>query len=86
MIPVRYRVLTVYTLLQALMQFEWLRFAPITSEIAVHYRVSQSAIGNLSLVFPLLFIPLALPVGMLIDRKRLAKYIYRPSTGMAMMN
>jgi len=84
MIPVRYRVLTVYTLLQALMQFEWLRFAPITSEIAVHYRVSQSAIGNLSLVFPLLFIPLALPVGMLIDRVSVRTSLRISAIGMAL--
>ena len=84
MIPVRYRVLTVYAVLQALMQFEWLRFAPITSEIAVHYRVSPSAIGNLSLVFPLLFIPLALPVGMLIDRVSVRTSLRISAVGMVL--
>ena len=83
MIPMRYRVLTVYALLQALMQFEWLRFAPITSELAVHYHVSPSAVGNLSLVFPLLFIPLALPVGMLIDRVSVRTSLRISAAGMA---
>src|SRR3546814_15648525 len=50
------------------MQFEWLRFAPITNAVAAQYDVSVSAVGWLSLVFPLLFLPLALPDGVLIDR------------------
>lgn len=68
MIAARWRVLAAYTALQALMQFEWLRFAPVTDAAAAHYRVSLAAIGNLSLVFPLLFLPLALPVGAWLDR------------------
>jgi len=84
MIPMRYRVLTVYAALQALMQFEWLRFAPITSEIAIHYGVSQSAIGTLSLVFPLLFIPLALPAGMLLDRVPVRTSLRISAVGMAL--
>lgn len=66
--PARYRALAAYALLQALMQFEWLRFAPVADAAAVHYGVSLGAIGNLALVFPLLFLPLALPVGALLDR------------------
>lgn len=84
MIPPRYRVLLVYSLLQALMQFEWLRFAPITSEIAIHYQVSQSAIGTLSLVFPLLFIPLALPAGVLLDRVSVRTSLRIGAVGMAL--
>jgi len=84
MIPPRYRVLLVYSLLQALMQFEWLRFAPITSDIAIHYHVSQSAIGTLSLVFPLLFIPLALPAGVLLDRVSVRTSLRIGAIGMAL--
>nr|WP_241696232.1 MFS transporter [Solimonas terrae] len=50
------------------MQFEWLRFAPITNAVAEQYGVSVGAVGWLSLVFPLLFLPLALPAGALLDR------------------
>ena len=84
MIQARYRVLSVYAALQALMQFEWLRFAPITSEIAAHYGVSLSAIGNLSLVFPLLFLPLALPAGALLDRIPVRTSLRISATGMAL--
>lgn len=84
MIPARYRVLAVYAALQGLMQFEWLRFAPITNEIAAHYGVSLSAIGNLSLVFPLLFLPLALPAGALIDRIPVRTSLRIGATGMAL--
>lgn len=68
MIQPRYRVLALYVVLQALMQLEWLRFAPVTGDAALLYGVSAGAIGDLSLVFPLLFIVLALPCGWLIDR------------------
>jgi predicted MFS family arabinose efflux permease len=68
MISTRYRVLWIYTTLQMLTQFEWLRFAPITSEAASVYGVSQGQIGLLSLVFPLVFVVLAVPCGALIDR------------------
>lgn len=62
------RVLLIYSAFNALMQFEWLRFAPITNAVAEQYGVSVGAVGWLSLVFPLLFLPLALPAGVLIDR------------------
>jgi predicted MFS family arabinose efflux permease len=84
MIPMRYRALTIYAVLQALMQFEWLRFAPLTSELGIHYAVSPSAIGNLSLVFPLLFIPLALPAGALLDRLPVRTSLRISATGMAL--
>ncbi len=64
----RHRVLWIYAALQTLTQFEWLRFAPLTVEAAGRYGVSQGQIGLLSLVFPLVFVLLALPCGALIDR------------------
>lgn len=83
MIPARWRVLAVYTALQALMQFEWLRFAPITSEAAAHLHVSLAAIGNLSLIFPLLFLPLALPAGAWLDRVSVRTSLRVSASGMA---
>ncbi|GEM_PF-1217475 len=64
----RWRVLVLYAASNALMQFEWLRFAPITDVAAAHYGVGVGDIGALSLLFPLLFVALALPTGRLIDR------------------
>lgn len=67
----RWRVLALYALLNALMQFEWLRFAPVANDVAAQYGVSVGTVGWLSLVFPLLFLPLALPSGALVDRLNL---------------
>jgi predicted MFS family arabinose efflux permease len=64
----RWRVLAIYAAASAAMQFEWLRFAPVTDAVAAQYGVSIGAVGWLSLVFPLLFLPLALPSGALVDR------------------
>ncbi len=66
--PARIRVLILYACLQAAMQAEWLRFAPVTDDAAAAYAVSPGAIGMFSLAFPALFVLLALPVGALIDR------------------
>ena len=82
--PARYRALAIYALLQALMQFEWLRFAPVTDAAAAHYGVSLSAIGNLALVFPLLFLPLALPAGALLDRIPVRASLRACAIGMAL--
>jgi predicted MFS family arabinose efflux permease len=84
MLPARYRALAAYALLQALMQFEWLRFAPVTDAAARHYNVSLSAIGNLALVFPLLFLPLALPAGILLDRMPVQRSLRICALGMAL--
>jgi predicted MFS family arabinose efflux permease len=66
--PSRFRVLILYACLQAAMQWEWLRLAPVTDDAAALYGVSVGAIGMFSLVFPVLFVLLALPSGALIDR------------------
>ncbi|WP_320671540.1 MFS transporter [Patulibacter defluvii] len=49
-------------------QAVWLAFAPITSDTAAHYGVSENAVGWLANVFPLLYVLLALPAGLAIDR------------------
>src|SRR3954447_8495613 len=46
----------------------WLTFAPITTDAAKHYGVSEGAIGALSAVFPLLYVLLAIPAGFALDR------------------
>jgi predicted MFS family arabinose efflux permease len=61
-------VLGLYVLLNALNQFEWLRFAPITDQAADVYGVSIGWVGGLAMLFPLLTCLLSLPFGWAIDR------------------
>lgn len=49
-------------------QMLWLTFAPVTIDSARYYGVSEGAIGALSEIFPLLFVLLAVPAGLLLDR------------------
>ena len=49
-------------------QLLWLTFAPITTQTAVHYGVSKAAVGWLAQVFPLLYVVLAIPAGIALDR------------------
>jgi predicted MFS family arabinose efflux permease len=83
MVSTRYCVLWIYAVLQTLTQFEWLRFAPLTSEVASRYGVSQGQIGMLSLVFPLVFVILAVPCGALIDRIQVRTSLRIIAAGMA---
>jgi predicted MFS family arabinose efflux permease len=56
-------------------QLLWLTYAPVTTAAAEHYGVSVTAIGWLANVFPLLYVVLAVPAGLALDR--------RPSTALA---
>ena len=55
-------------MLAAATQLLWLTFAPLTTASAHHYHVSETAIGWLAELFPLLYVVLALPAGRLLDR------------------
>jgi predicted MFS family arabinose efflux permease len=50
-------------------QLLWLTYAPITTPAARHYDVSVTAIGWLANVFPLLYVVLAVPAGLVLDRR-----------------
>ena len=50
-------------------QLLWLTYAPVTTAAAEHYDVSVSAIGWLANVFPLLYVVLAVPAGLALDRR-----------------
>ena len=50
-------------------QLLWLTYAPITTATAEHFDVSESAVGWLSQVFPLLYVVLAIPAGLALDRR-----------------
>ena len=49
-------------------QLLWLTYAPVTTAAAEHYGVSVAAIGWLANVFPLLYVVLAVPAGIALDR------------------
>jgi predicted MFS family arabinose efflux permease len=61
-------VILAYGLLCAATQVLWLSYAAITTETARHYGVSVVAVGWLAEIFPLLYVVLAVPAGILLDR------------------
>jgi predicted MFS family arabinose efflux permease len=63
-----WKVIIAYSLVCASTQVLWLTFAAITTESARHYGVSVAAIGWLAEIFPLLYVVLAIPAGILLDR------------------
>jgi predicted MFS family arabinose efflux permease len=64
----RWSVIGAFALVCAATQLLWLSFAGVTTVAAAHYRVSETAIGWLAQVFPLLYVVLAIPAGLVLDR------------------
>ncbi|MEI8409734.1 MULTISPECIES: MFS transporter [unclassified Kribbella] len=64
----RWAAIVGYSLVGAATQLVWLNFAGVTTVAASHYGVSESAIGWLAQVFPLLYVVLAIPCGLVLDR------------------
>jgi predicted MFS family arabinose efflux permease len=64
----RWSAIVGYSLVGAATQLVWLNFAGVTTVAASHYGVSESAIGWLAQVFPLLYVVLAIPCGLILDR------------------
>ncbi|MEV6282785.1 MFS transporter [Kribbella sp. NPDC051770] len=64
----RWTPIVAYSLVGAATQLVWLNFAGITTVAAARYDVSENAIGWLAQVFPLLYVVLAIPAGLLLDR------------------
>ena len=63
----RWVVLGVFMLVAAVNQLAWITFAPITSQAAAFYGVSDLEIGLLSLVFMAVFIVMSFPASWVID-------------------
>jgi predicted MFS family arabinose efflux permease len=61
-------VIVAYGLVCAATQVLWLTYAAITTETAHRYGVSVTAVGWLAEIFPLLYVVLAIPAGILLDR------------------
>ena len=57
-----------YAAVGAATQLLWLTYAPVTTQAATYYGVSEGYIGTLSIIFPLIYVVLALPSGLLLDR------------------
>ena len=62
-------VLAVFMFVALLSQLLWLTFAPISSEVSELFGVEAFDISLLSLVWPLVFVVTAIPVGVFIDKK-----------------
>ncbi len=65
----RWVVLAVYMYISALTQLYWLNFAAIETFAEEHFSITASAVMWFTLVFPLVYVLLSMPAGMLIDRK-----------------
>jgi predicted MFS family arabinose efflux permease len=65
----RWIVLIIFIFVALVSQLLWLTFAPISSEIEKLYGVTAFDISLLSLVWPLVFVITAIPVGVFIDKK-----------------
>lgn len=64
----RWRMITAFALVGAATQLVWLTYAPVTTVAAEHFGISESAVGWLANMFPLLYVVLAVPAGILLDR------------------
>lgn len=64
----RWSVVVAFALVASATQLLWLNFAGVTTVASAHYGVSETAIGWLASVFPLLYVALAIPAGKLLDR------------------
>jgi len=67
----RYRwvVVAVYMYISALTQLYWLNFAAIETFIEERFAITASSVMWFTLVFPLVYVFVSIPAGMLIDRK-----------------
>jgi predicted MFS family arabinose efflux permease len=66
--PSGWYVIITYSLVCAATQVLWLTYAAITTETAKRYGVSVGTVGWLAEIFPLLYVVLAIPAGILLDR------------------
>ena len=63
----RWVVLFVYFLINALMQIQWIAFAPISSEAVAFYKVAAIQIDLLSIIFMVVYIFVSFPASYIID-------------------
>ena len=64
----RWSVVAAFAVVGAATQLVWLTYAPVTTAAAEHFGVSENAVGWLANLFPLFYVLLAIPAGVLLDR------------------
>ncbi len=62
-------MVAVFALLGAVTQVLWVTYAPVTDAAGRYYGVGDAAVGWLANVFPLLYVVLAIPAGIVLDRR-----------------
>src|SRR3954464_2549308 len=67
-VPARWGTVAAYAAVAAANQLLWLTYAPITTDVAKHFDVSESAVGWLTQAFPLLYVVVGIPAGRALDR------------------
>ena len=65
--PYRWVVLSVFSLINIVVEIHWIMFAPVTGEAAAFYHVSVLQIGMLSMLFMLVYIVMSVPASYVID-------------------
>src|SRR5215471_17346928 len=65
----RWAILAGFGLLAASTQLLWLTYAPITTQAHRVMGVSAGAVGDLAVIFPLMYVVLALPSGRWLDTR-----------------
>jgi predicted MFS family arabinose efflux permease len=65
----RWVILAGFALLTACTQWLWLAYAPITTQTHQLMAVSEGAVGDLAVIFPLVYVILALPAGRWLDAR-----------------
>jgi len=63
----RWAILSVFALLNIVIEVHWVALAPVTSEAAAYYRVTPMSIGFLSMLFMLVYIVVSMPASYIID-------------------
>lgn len=63
----RWVVLGAFAVINALVQLNWIAFAPVTGDAATFYGVDELQIGLLSMSFMVVFIALSIPASYIID-------------------
>jgi len=71
----RWVVLLAFMLINITIQILWICFAPITSEAAKFFGVTDLEIGLLAMLFMIIYIPVAFPASWAIDRFGFAKAV-----------
>ena len=82
----RWIVLFVFIIVALMSQLLWLTFAPITSEVSSIYQVNVFDISLLSLVWPIVFVITAIPVGIFIDKYGFTRSVALGSFFLAMLS